>query len=149
MKLMLPVRTASLTLTLALVLAPAAVAQFKFTCSKLATAGTGKPGTTLTLNLTRSASQSFAVMAVGTRTGTTSLPLGPLGTLKLDLRAPFLLLPLGKTDIWGNAKLEVAIHELTPRFEMKAQAISWGFSLLPWPTTGFCTSNVADIKVGD
>ena len=61
----------------------------------------------------------------------------------------FLILPLGKTDIWGNASLEIPVHKMTPPFEMKAQAISWGFSLLPWPTTGFCTSNVADIKVGD
>lgn len=146
----LPVRTLLFASSLVLALGATAIpatAQSTF-CSRLSVKGDGSPNSELTLSLTRSASRSFAILVVGEKEGTTVLPLGQLGRLTLNLKMPFIPVPMGQTDLFGNATAKVKIGPRMPAFAVKAQAVSYGFSLLPLPSVGWCTSNVVDVKGG-
>ncbi len=146
----LPVRTLLFASSLFLALATTAVTATaqSTSCSTLSMKGGGSANTTITLSLRRSASSSFAILVVGRKAGMTVLPLGQLGKLTLGIKMPFIPVPMSKTDIFGNASVELKIGPATPKFAVKVQDVSYGFSLLPRPSLGWCTSTVVDVKGG-
>lgn len=145
MRLIIP--TLALLAAAALPAAPAAAQSQKCT---LAVVGTGKPGTTLTFKLTGALPQSFAVVLVGPRAGTTKLRFGPLGTLVLGLQRPFRILPLGFTDKNGDASRALRLPRgRLPQLKLYAQAVTMKLQLKPWPPTlKFCVSNVVSFTFG-
>lgn len=126
-------------------------------CATLTVSGTGAPGTTLQFNLDGQASGAFAFLAVGMTQGTTSIPLGPLGTLTLGLASPLLTLPLGMTNASGDASVSVPVPNGFPvSLDMFAQGLTAELTITPpSPPTppsislSFCTSNVVGFHIGN
>ncbi len=139
-------RTFLLASTLAC-LGTAAAAQ----CATLSVTGTGAPGTALTLTIDGTAAHAFAFVAIGETQGTTSIPLGPLGTLDLGLAMPFVPVPLGLTNAAGDASLTIDVpSQLTTGLDLFGQGVTIGFSFTPPgpPSFSLCTTNVVAFHVG-
>ncbi len=137
-------------LALLLFTAPALLAQTP--CSKLEVKGTGKAGTSLEILYSGGAPRSLAWLAAGPQSGSTSIDIGPLGTLKLGLATPFVLLPVGRTDTSGNLSLKVMVPKgATTATELYAQMITSKLTISREPvklSLEFCTSNVVKVSVG-
>ena len=82
------------SLLLASMFAATAAAQ----CATLSVTGTGAPGTAITISIDGTTANAIAFVAIGDTQGSTSIPLGPLGTLSLGLAMPFIPAPLVSTD---------------------------------------------------
>src|SRR5262245_1135387 len=88
-------------------------------CAALPVLGTGAPGTSLTFDLNATDAGAFAVLAVGQTQGTTTIPMGPLGSLTLGLATPFIPIPLGMTNASGDISRTIAIPA----------GVTWGIDL--------------------
>ena len=106
-------------------------------CATLTVTGTGAPGTSLTFNVDGTAVHAFALLAVGETQGTTTIPLGQLGSLTLGLATPFIPLPLGFTNASG----------VTWGIDLFGQGVTAAYTFMPFSVT-FCASNVAGFHVG-
>ena len=89
-----------------------------------------------------------AGLAIGPTAGSTSIALGPLGTLELGLDRPFALLFLGLTDASGDATLAIRVPTHLPGMDLNAQGFTVTFTPPPNITLTFCTSNVVAFHVG-
>lgn len=125
-------------------------------CS-LTVTGTGAPGTTVTFAIDGSSPGAFAFLAIGDTQGTTAINLGALGTLTLGLTFPFTALPVGMTNLQGDATLALDIPAgAQGSLDLFAQGVTLGVSLpgpggpggpgLPGLT--WCTTNVAAFHIG-
>lgn len=120
-------------------------------CStKLAVDGSGKPGTDLKFTLSGSAARSPAIVFLATQTGTTTIKIGPLGTLELGLKMPLIPLFLGVTNGSGTATRTISIPDgKIPEISLHAQGTTIKFEIRRGPPKlVFCTSNVVDFKIG-
>lgn len=125
-------------------------------CSTLAATGTGAPGTTVTFDVSGGSAHAMTVLLAGETQGSTTVNLGPLGSLTLGLDMPFAPLPLGMTNMTGDLSRTFTVPSAaTLGFDLYGQALSIGFSFaMPpgggWPTFQFttCTSNVVPFHVG-
>jgi hypothetical protein len=132
-----------------LLLAAAAQAQ----CSTLTATGTGAPGTSVTFALDGTDAHAFAFLVIGDTQGTTTINLGPIGTLTLGLAAPFAPLPIGLTDASGDISRAIPVPSAFPAsLDLFAQGVTIGFSFVvgPPPSVSFslCASNVVGFHVG-
>ena len=117
------------------------------TCATLTATGTGAPGTDLTFALEGGAN-AFAFLALGDTAGTTTINLGQLGSLTLDLAQPFVPMPLGLTDANGDISRTFNIPAGLPATDLLVQGLTLTFTLMPTPGLSACTSNVASVHVG-
>lgn len=119
-------------------------------CSTLATAGTGKAGTTLTITLSGADKNAFALLALGQTAGSTTFDFGPLGSVTFGLAQPFGLFPLGQTDATGKATLAIQIPtSATTAVNLKGQGTTAVLTIQQGPPSlDFCTSNVVAFTVG-
>jgi hypothetical protein len=118
-------------------------------CS-LAVTGSGAPGTALTFAIDGTGS-GFAFLAIGETQGTTTIPLGSLGTLTLGLDLPFVPLPIGFLDAQGDRSLAVNIPAgVTSGLDLFAQGVTLGISFggPGMLTLDLCATNVAAFHVG-
>lgn len=132
----------------ALALSSFAAAQ---TCSDLTLGGSGAPGGTVTVDLTGATANAPTFLFIGTTTGSTSIPVGPLGTLDLGLEMPFGVFPAGSTDANGALSLSLNVPPgQIPQTTLYVQATSLGFRINRGgpPTIGFCTSDVESVTIG-
>ena len=141
------------TLLLASTFAAAAAAQ----CATLAVTGTGAPGTALTISIDGTTANAIAFVAIGDTQGSTSIPLGPLGTLDLGLAMPFVPVPVGMTNASGDASLTINVPTgFVGGVDVFGQGITIGFNIPSGPPgPGFpnnlfslCTTNVVGFHVG-
>ena len=125
-------------------------------CATLTVTGTGAPGTSLTFDLNATDAGAFAVLAVGQTQGTTTIPMGPLGSLTLGLASPFIPVPLGMTNASGDISRTIAIPAgVTWGVDLFGQGVTAKFTFTPpAPPTPpsisltLCASNVAAFHVG-
>ena len=125
-------------------------------CATLTVTGTGAPGTSLTFDLNGTDVHAFAMLAVGQTQGTTTIPMGPLGSLTLGLATPFIPLPLGFTNASGDVSRSISIPSgVTWGVDLFGQGVTALFTFTPpAPPTPpsfsltFCASNVAGFHVG-
>lgn len=117
-------------------------------CATLTVTGTGAPGTSLTFNLDGTDVHAFAMLAVGETQGTTTIPLGQLGSLTLGLATPFIPLPLGFTNASGDISRSVNIPTgVTWGIDLFGQGVTAAYTFMPFSIT-FCASNVVGFHVG-
>lgn len=133
-----------------------AAASLSAQCASLAVTGTGAPGTSLVFTIDGTAAGALAALAIGDTLGTTTIPLGALGSLTLGLAQPFVPVPMGTTDANGDASLTIAVPGATTLgVDLHGQGVTMSFSL-PGPGPGgpglptltFCTTNVVSFHVG-
>jgi hypothetical protein len=124
-------------------------------CATLTVTGTGAPGTSLTLTIDGTAANQFAFLAVGQTQGSSTLPLGPFGTLTLGLAQPWAPVPVGQTDASGNAAIIVTVPPMVPStLALFGQGLTLGFTIgTPGPgqppfSLTTCTTNVAAFSIG-
>jgi hypothetical protein len=120
-------------------------------CSDLAVAGSGAPGTRLVFALTGAEPRALALLAIGAREGAFTLAFGPLGTLELGLDPPFATLPMGITDGNGDADLRVRVPSGLPGMDLFAQGFSARLSFAPASPPvrlSFCASGVEPFRAG-
>lgn len=121
-------------------------------CSTLTVTGTGAPGTSLTFDLNGTDVHAFALLAVGQTQGTTTIQLGPLGSLTLGLATPFIPLPLGFTNASGDISRSISIpSSATYGFDLFGQGVTALYSFQPtspYISVTFCASNVVGFHVG-
>jgi hypothetical protein len=89
-----------------------------------------------------------AGLAIGDTTGSTSIPIGQIGTLQLGLAQPFLLTFLGFTNAQGDASLAIHTRSNIPAMNLYGQGFTVTFTPPPNLALSFCTSNVASFHVG-
>lgn len=134
-------------------------------CSNLTATGNGAPGTSVVLALTGAPANAFTAVAIGDTLGTTTLNIGPLGTLTLGLAQPFVPLPMGLTNAAGEASrtINVPNSPSLPGIDLYGQAVSMTWAMqVPGPgnpgpggphasilTLTFCTSNVVSFHLGN
>jgi hypothetical protein len=125
-------------------------------CADLSISGTGAPGTTLTFALTGAEPNAHAWTMVGFTEGTTTINIGPLGSLELGLLEPFIPMPMGQTDANGDASNTIFVPPGIPfSLDLFAQAFSWSINVQhgpPGPATvslSFCTSGVESFHYGN
>lgn len=128
-------------------------------CATLTITG-GAPGSVLTITIDGTGANKFAAVVVGAATGSSSIPLGPLGTIDLGLADPFVPVPIGFTDANGDAVLAFPVPAGFPSFDLFAQGITLGLpSIGPGgggpggggpPNLGLiiCTTNVVGFSIG-
>lgn len=125
-------------------------------CANLAVTGTGAPGTSLQFAVNGTAASIPAFLMLSLTQGSTSLPLGPFGSLTLGLAQPVLPLPIGMTDASGDASLTIAVPSAaTYGLDLFGQGVTVGFSFTP-PTGGglptfslvTCATNVVSFHLG-
>lgn len=119
-------------------------------CATLGITGAGTPGTTLQISLDGTTANAIAFLMVSTTQGSTSLPLGPFGSLALGLAQPILPVPIGMTNATGDAALALLVPSaVTLGVDLFGQGVTFGFSFTP-PTFGVstCASNVVAFHVG-
>ena len=114
--------------------------------------GTLASGATVTIDVSGATALAPTLLAVGPTAGSTSIPLGPLGTLDLGLASPFSVAPLGMTDAGGSVSTSVALPPASVSFDPIsgfAQAVSIGIGFEPGSgvSLSFCTSNVDDFTI--
>jgi hypothetical protein len=131
----------SLFITALLALASFVPAQ----CGTLAITG-GAPSTTLQINLSGAAANSFALLAVGSTLGSTTVPL-PGGSLVLGLASPFIPVPLGPTGTAGTASLAIPLPAQLPQINLHAQGVVVGFTMQPFGISA-CGTNVVSFTIG-
>ena len=121
-------------------------------CSTLTVTGTGAPGTSLTFDINGTDSHAFALLAVGQTQGTTTIQLGPLGSLTLGLATPFIPVPLGLTNTSGDISRTINIPSAaTFGVDLFGQGVTAAYSFQPtspYISVTFCTSNVVGFHVG-
>ena len=121
-------------------------------CSTLAITGTGAPGTSLTFDLNGTDSHALALLAVGETQGTTTIQLGPLGSLTLGLATPFIPVPLGFTNTSGDISRTINIpSSATFGVDLFGQGVTAAYAFSPTAphfSVTFCTSNVVGFHVG-
>jgi hypothetical protein len=122
-------------------------------CATLTVTGTGAPGTSLTFDLDGTDAGAFAILAVGQTQGTTTIPLGPLGSLTLGLATPFIPLPLGFTNATGDLSRTISIPTgVTWGIDLFGQGVTADYTFSPGPpptfSISFCASTVASFHVG-
>ena len=119
-------------------------------CGTLAANGSGAPGSSLELALTGSTPMSFAFLAVGDTLGTTSIEIGTLATLELGIEMPFIPLPLGRTDMNGDASLTIDVPStVTMGIDLYGQGVGVDFDFGPTgPSLDFCVSNTVAFSLG-
>lgn len=129
------------------------VAQASAQCS-LSVTGSGAPGSTLAFALDGSTAGAFCFLAIGETQGTTTINLGPLGTLTLGLAFPFAPVPIGVANAQGDVSFSLNVPSgLTTGIDLFGQGITLGISM-PGPGGGgppslsFCTTNVVSFHVG-
>jgi hypothetical protein len=89
-----------------------------------------------------------AALAIGPTAGSTTIALGPLGTLELGIDRPFALLFIGLTDASGDASHDIRVPAHLPGMDLNAQGFTVTFTAPPQITLTFCTSNVVPFHVG-
>lgn len=125
-------------------------------CANLTVTGTGAPGTALQFDLDGTTPHAFAVLLVGDTTGTTTVNLGPIGSLTLGLDMPFVPVPFGLTDANGDRSRTFNVPSTaTMGFDLYGQAVTVGVSITMPPGGGMpsltwttCASNVASFHLG-
>ena len=125
-------------------------------CATLTVTGTGAPGTALQFQFDGTANPAFVLLLVGQTQGTTTVPLGPFGSLTLGLATPFIPVPLGFTDASGDVSRSINVPSATTlSLDLFAQGVStaWVFTPPSPPTPPslsltFCASNVAGFHLG-
>ena len=132
----------SLAIAALLALSSFATAQ----CGTLAVTG-GAPSTTLQIAVSGAAANSFALAAVGTTLGSTTLPLPLGGNLVLGLATPFIPLPIGPVDASGAASLSIPLPAQLPQINLHAQGVVVGFTMQP-PSISACGTNVVSFTIG-
>jgi len=130
------------TLLLALALATTAAAQ----CGTLTIAGTGAPGTTLTVSV-HGDPNALAFLVVGDTAGTTSIPLGTT-SLDLGIAMPFVPFVLGLTNASGDASQTFTVPNGIPSHNTLGQGLTASFGMPPNFSLSFCTSNVVPFHIG-
>lgn len=135
------------SLLLASILLTAGVASAQ-SCGTLAITGSGAPGTTLDVSLTGSTADSYAWVFVGPNTGSTSIGVGPLFSLTLDLDPPFFPVFLGMTDGSGDASRQITVPGGIPQqINLNAQAATFTLARMPFGIS-VCTSNTVAFTIG-
>jgi hypothetical protein len=119
-------------------------------CATLTVTGTGAPGTTLTLAIDGTAANQFAWLIVGQTAGSSSLPIGPFGTINLGLAQPWAPVPIGQTDASGDVSLNVQVPASAPAtLGLFAQGLTLGFTIGQGPPSlSSCTTNVVGFSIG-
>ena len=120
-------------------------------CSDLSVSGDGSPGSTLTFGLTGAAADVPAVILVGTTEGSTTLSLGPIGSIELGLAMPFVPLLAGTTDGNGDVSVEFTLPPGNyPEIDLFAQGLTIDFSVGNGgpPSLDACTSDVEGFAIG-
>src|SRR5262245_48444733 len=82
----------------ALFLAASAYSQ----CSLLAVSGTVNPGDTVVVAVAGAAPNSATLLVAGPHPGSTTIDLGPLGSVTIGLAQPFSIVPIGVTNDEGS-----------------------------------------------
>jgi hypothetical protein len=91
---------------------------------------------------------AFVGLVLGTQAGSTTVPLGALGTLQLGVASPFDVQWIGNTDSRGNLTEVVHVPANVPATDLVAQAFTVPVSNVTNPPLHFCTSNVVPFRVG-
>ena len=145
----------SITGSYSIFLTGAAFADISTSCADLAVTGTGAPGTDLTFALTGAEPHAHAWAMIGFAQGTTTINIGPLGTLELGLVEPFHPKPMGQTDANGDATDTLFVPPGLPfSLDLFAQAFSWSVNVThghhgpATVTLTFCTSGVEGFHIG-
>jgi hypothetical protein len=133
-----------------LVIAAALCAAAHAQCASLAVTGTGAPGTSLTLAIDGTAANQFAFLIVGQTAGSSSLAVGPFGTINLGLAQPWSPVPIGQTDQNGDVSLTVQVPTSVPAtIGLFAQGLTLGFTIGQGPPSlSSCTTNVVGFSIG-
>jgi hypothetical protein len=135
----------SITLAALLSLTSMATAQ---ACGSLAIVGTGAPGTIMQVDVTGAQAGGVAMLVIGDTLGSTTLPLPLGGSLILGLAEPFFPLPVGEIDAAGAATTSIQLPSvLGPQILLNAQAVVFGFSLMPFGFSA-CASNLVPFTIG-
>jgi hypothetical protein len=108
------------------------------------------PGSTVTASVTGAWADSWTVLLIGETQGSTSLTLGPLGTLSFGLDMPFIPFPMGMTDPNGDASVSFAIPANFPAaslpstlyFQTVQVDLTFGMGL---PSLDSCVSSVVQL----
>ena len=120
-------------------------------CATLTVTGTGAPGTSVVLTIDGSAAGAFAALAIGDTAGTTTIPLGSLGSLTLGLAQPFIALPMGMTNANGDVSRTIQVPNGTSGIDLFGQGVTMVFTPPTGPglpTITFCTTNVVPFHLG-
>lgn len=112
--------------------------------------GNGAAGTNLTLLITGTNANQFAFLLLGNAAGSSSLQLGPFGTLNFGLAQPWVPYYLGQTDAIGQAAVTVAIPlSLSASTALAGQGLTLGVEPGPIsPTLHSGTTNVVLFRIG-
>jgi hypothetical protein len=119
-------------------------------CATLHTLGNGAAGTNLTFAIAGADADRFAFLLLGNSAGSSSLDLGPFGTISFGLAQPWLPYYLGQTGVAGGAGVTVDIPlSLPASTTMAGQGLTLGVSSGPGaPTLDSCTTNVVTFRIG-
>ncbi len=119
-------------------------------CATLDSTGNGAAGTNLTLAITGADVDQFAFLLLGTSAGSSSLQLGPFGTLNFGLAQPWFPYYIGQTNPAGAAAVTIPIPLSLPvSTTMAGQGLTFGLeSGTSTPTLNSCTTNVITFRIG-
>jgi len=118
-------------------------------CANLTITGNGAAGTILTLAIDGTEANQFAFLILGQNLGNTTLPLGPFGTINLDLVQPWFPFPIGLTDAAGDVSVTVDVPLSLPTSTfMNAQGLTLGALSGQPPTLNTCTTNTVAFRIG-
>ena len=120
--------------------------QAQTNCSTLTVqAGTGQSHQTVVFHV-QDDPNALVGLVLGFQAGSTTIPLGDLGTLQLGIVAPYDIQFIGTTNGGGNLTYTVQVPATLPLTNLAAQAFTVpDATQRPLP---FCTSNVATFQVG-
>lgn len=125
------------------------LAQNPPTCSTLSITGNGAPGTTLTFDI-QGPRLRYAFALVADNAGLTTLST-PGFHLELGIETIWFTLPLGFTDLQGNASADINLPQALTPATYHAQGIVFDFvptTSPSGPAVTLCTSNVEAFSVG-
>jgi hypothetical protein len=119
-------------------------------CATLTIIGTGASGTALTLTIDGTYANQFAFLILGQNQGGSTLPLGPFGTVNLDLAQPWVPFLIGQTNAAGEASVTVAVPASLPAsIFLLGQGLTLGASFGQGPPTPItCTTNAVGFRFG-
>ena len=108
-------------------------------------------GVSITVDVTNSLPDASTFLVVGENQGSTTIGIGPFGSLTLGIEAPFVVFPLGNADGNGAASAGFSVAAVPIQIDpivTNAQAVAFdvtiGGGAIQLDT---CTSNVVTVTI--